>query len=788
LSGPETAGAPRPFLRAMRLTKLALLAAFLGLFASGRASAIGLLVPTDPGAPPLQLVSHRVEVKITERGAVTHVTQEFNNPTGRPLEATYLFPLPQGASIDELALWMNGKRETGKVMEKQQARAIYESIARRSRDPGLIEYVDAQLFEARVFPVPANGRQKVELTFSNLVDYENGLHRYVYPMKTDQHAAQTLEDFTFTVKIDSKLEIKNLYSPTHEMATSRRGTTALASLEKSNFSLADDLLLYWTVDDADVGLTVLTYKDGDEPGYFMALASPKDKLRDEEIIGKRVAFVVDTSGSMEGEKMEATRRALDQCLAKLGEDDLFSIVSFGGYAEPWKDKMVSASRSNIEAARAWVKKLEPLGGTNIDEALKAAFGSATGSDKAPLMIVFMTDGRPTVGDTDVNAILVHANKEREAKNARIFVLGVGEDLNAVLLDRLSTANGGSALYLKGNAALEAEVASFYEKISHPVLADLKLDVDGVTVFGAHPRALGDLFAGQQLVVIGRYREGGKATVKLTGTTPKDTRTFTSDATFASQSTEHSFIPRLWAQRQVGMLLDEIRLKGESPGLVSEVTQLATRFGIVTPYTSYLVVEPGAGDVPVVRPDLRRIDDAMIPAPTTAAEPPPADGDRDGSFFEGIFGGGGGKGGPAGAPAKSAPRALEDAKTKAREELRQGEGERAVAAAKDIGNLKKSDTVSKNRALTSTMRALGRTFTFADGFFVDEKSSAKDQVLEVKAFSDAFFAALRLRPDLKEALMLAEQVKVSVGKGRTLVVSTKGAEKIDDAKLQGFLKK
>lgn len=770
---------------------------------SQRAAAIGLLVPTDPGSTPLALVSHRVEVKITERGATTHVTQEFQNHTARPLEATYLFPLPKGASIDEFALWMNGKRETGKVLEKHEARRIYENIVRQTRDPGLIEYVDAELFEARVFPVPANGRQKIELTFSNLVDYENGLHRYLYPMKTDQRATATLEDFTFTVRISSKLEIKNLYSPTHKMATSRKGTTAVASLEKTAFSLSDDLSLYWTVDDADVGVTVLTHKQGDEPGYFMLLASPKDGMREKEIIGKRVAFVVDTSGSMEGEKMEAARKALDQMLAKLGEDDLFSVVNFGGYAEAWKDRMVSASQSNVSSARAWVKKLEPLGGTNIDEALQLAFSTATGSDKAPLMIVFMTDGRPTVGETDMQKLVARTKAARDEKNARVYVLGVGDDLNAVLLDKLSTGNGGSALYLKGTSALEGEVASFYERISHPVLADLKLDVSGVTTFGAHPRALGDLFAGQQLVVIGRYRSGGNAKVTLTGNTEKGPRSFSSEVSFTKNGNDHGFIPRLWAQRQVGMLLDEIREKGESPGLVSEVTQLATRFGIVTPYTSYLVLEPNAASpAPVVSGDRMRIDapppsprrgaPADVPAAASAAD---EGGPGGGGFFDGLFGGGKGHAGrpsadpSVGSSSPAKPRAtsksIEAMKDDAKKKLRVDSGEGAVAAAKEIGSLKGADVVDKSRVLTTTLRALGRDFVLKDGFFVDATIGAKDTaLLQVRAFSPAYFEVLKLRPDLKDALMLADQVKVLVKPGKVLVVSAAGPEKADVA---SFLK-
>ncbi len=762
------------------------------LFAS-QASAIGLLVPTDPSVPPLKLVNHRVNVEVAERGATTHVDMTFSNPTNRQLEATFLFPLPKGATVDELALWMNGARTVGKVLEKQQARQIYESIVRRARDPGLIEYVDSELVEIKVFPIPPNGKQRIELKYSHLVDYEGGLYRYKYPMKTDQQATSTLEDFTYTVKIKSKAPIKNLYSPTHKMAATVRGTTGLASMEKNGFSLADDLLLYWTVNDADVGVNVLSYRDGDESGYFMLLASPRDDFRDKEIIGKRVAFVVDTSGSMEGEKIEATKKALDLCLQKLGEDDLFSITSFGGYAEAWKPKMVSASSSNIAEARAWVKKLEPLGGTNIEEALDVGFSTASGSEKAPLMMVFMTDGRPTVGDTDVATLVKKAESQRSTKAARLFVLGVGDDLNTILLDKMAVQNGGSALYVKGNAGLVDEVTAFYEKISHPVLADLKLNIDGVTTFGTHPRALGDLFKGQQLVVLGRYRAPGKAKVTLTGTTPKGARTFTADVDFASSTTEHAFIPRLWAQRQVGMLLDEIRTKGEQKGLVDEVTQLATRFGIVTPYTSYLVVEQGT-----VVPERPRPDGRFEPPP-----PPPAmvrGGMEDDAKDGDGWGFGSGRRGPSAEsapepttatspPAKPADlrRVVEEKSKKARDSLKSDGGKEGVGAAKEIGALKGSST-STSKATTTEARALGRSFKFNGGFFVDAACGAKDATLVVKAYSDAWFAVLKLRPELKEALAIGEQVKVSVGSGKTLVVDNGGADKVDEAKLKAFLGK
>jgi len=761
------------------------------------ASALGILVPTQRGLGNVALKNHRVNVTITERGAKTHVTQVFKNTTGRQLEATYIFPMPKGATVDEYALWMNGKREVGKVMERNKARQIYESIVRRRKDPGLIEYIDGEMFQARVFPVPANGEMKIELIYSHLVDYNGGTHKYVYPLKTDAQASYTLDDFTLTVKLNNKLPIKNLYSPTHRIASKKKGKTAVASFEKNAASLADDFVLYWNVDDKDVGVTVLTYNDGsdDKAGYFMLLASPKDGFRQSEIIGKRVSFVVDTSGSMMGEKMDATKKALDYCLSQLGEDDLFNIHTYGGYVENFNNKMIAASRSNVKKARSFVKAIEPLGGTNIEEALDETFKRVSGSKKAPHMVVFLSDGRPTIGETDVPTLIGQAAAKNKSK-ARIFTFGVGDDVNTVLLDKIAEQNGGLSTYVKGDASLEGEVKRFYDAVSHPVLNNLRLDVEGVRLFGQHPRKLPDLFKGGQLVLLGRYRGNGPAKIALKGDTPRGTRTFRYRADFAKENTEHGFIPRLWAQRQVGMLLQQIRDKGESKGLVDEVTQLATAFGIVTPYTSYLVVEPNAAIPPPPRRPMPR----TISVPDTARRRLGSSGEgRGGGGAPGFFGAFGGEDDEAEAPMASgaAPAADMDAaperkarkaKKKGRKMLREKSGKSAVAAAKEIARLKEESVTSSGRVRTTVTRALGRNFKYSKGTYVDARSKKSDQRLRIQAYSDAFFMVLKLRPDLKQALMLGERVEVNVGKGRTLVLTPKGKKTVDKKTLQTFLRK
>lgn len=781
---------------------------FLCSLVATPAKAIGLLVPTDRSLPPLKLLSHRVDVVVVERAAKTHVVQEFDNPTDRPLEATFLFPMPKGSTVEEFALWMNGKRETGKVIDKQQARQIYESIVRRVRDPGLIEYVDADLFQVSVFPIPAKGKQKIELTYSHVVDYQSGALRYSYPMKTSQAAVSTLEDFTFSMTVKSKSPISNLYSPTHRLATTIRGTEAVASFEKNAFSLAENFSVYWNVNAGDVGITVVSTKaSGDEPGYFMLMASPNDAAREQEIIGKRVSFVIDTSGSMEGDKMKAVKQALTTCLGKLKDDDLFNIVTFGGYAEAMWPKMQSASSANVAKAKEYVGKIEPMGGTNIDEAMMTSLSTVSGSDKSPLFIVFLTDGRPTVGESDIGKLLSKIDggirEKVKPENTRVFAFGVGDDVNTVLLDKLSDTHGGVPTYLAPDASIETEVTSFYERISYPVLSNISIDVGGADSFAVLPRRLPDLFKGSQLLLLGRYRKAGDVEIALRGIGPSGEKVYRQKVHFndASEaaSTESAFISRLWAQRQVGLLLDEIRTNGERPALIEEVKQLATRFGIVTPYTSYLVVEPGTN---------------MDVSPIITMPPVRL---RDDRSERGVLGGAGGA--PSSATKSPAPMAapvwLEEAEdaakasaapgdsdkrrpmavegksgSKGREMLKKDSGADGVAAAKEINRMKNIEVDDGIRANTSERRALGRAFKLdsKEGRLVDERSKSSDTTLRIQAYSDAYFMVLRLRPDLKDALTLGESVAISVGNGRTLIIDPKGEEKIDEKKLQDFLKK
>ncbi|MEN9796376.1 MAG: hypothetical protein RL653_72, partial [Pseudomonadota bacterium] len=633
----------------MPLSHTVRLGLLLLLAAAPAALAQGMLLPTQPGARPLALQHQRVTATVNDGVALTRVEQVFRNDGPVQLEAHFVFPLPKGAALSEFYLWMNGQKVKGELLEKEKATTIYEGIVRRLADPGLLEYLDTDVFRVRVFPVPARGEQRIELAFTQVLEQRGGVFRYHYPLgatgkgQPQEVQPRTRNDFTFTANLETRAQLKSVYSPTHTLGIHRKGEhEAVAGLEiPSGADLNRDLDLYFSTSDQAVGFSVLTFKEGSEPGYFLALVSPKADAAPGEVMAKRVTFVIDTSGSMRGQRMELAKQALSYCVTRLNAKDRFNVIRFGSDSESLFNGLVPANRENVDKASAFVSRMEAVGGTAIDEALRLALKDNTEPNAVdPHLVMFITDGQPTVGDTDENVISAHAREGRQ-KGTRLFTFGVGEDLNARLLDRLASEGQGSSEFLRDGREFEQKVSEFYDRVSSPVMTDLQLELSSLGAYDVYPRKLPDLFHGGQLVVMGRYRSAAEGQAVLKGMYKGQPKALEYAVKLPGGSTQEEFIPRLWAMRKVGFLLEEIRLRGEKPETKDEVITLAKKFGIVTPYTSYLVAE----DLPV-----------------RDARPRPFPADRPGLGMSGQGAGGGGhnRGGAfesfAAPPAGAAPKA------------------------------------------------------------------------------------------------------------------------------------
>jgi Ca-activated chloride channel family protein len=545
----------------------------------------------------LSIKYHRVTVTIQDQVATTHVDQVFVNDADIAVEGTYIFPLPEGATISEFAMWVEGKKYEGQLLTKEEARAIYESYVRQQQDPALLEYVGRGAFQVSIFPIPPAGERRIELTYSEILTLDEGLVRYRYPLDTERFSNRPLQDVSVSLDIKSREALKAIYSPSHLIAVDRQGDyRARVGWEDRDVKPDRDFELYFSVAEEEIGLSLLTHRPEGEDGFFLLLVAPQVEIEKAEVVAKDVLLVLDTSGSMQGEKIQQAKAALDFVLDDLQPQDRFNVAAFSTGVRHYARNPQSAAQ--VEEAQHWVQQLEAAGGTAINRALLETLVQVD-PDRLTILI-FLTDGLPTEGVTEPDMILANVAREAEG-NVRLFTFGVGHDVNTLLLDGIAQAHRGASAYVTPGQSIEEVVSGFYAKVTTPVLANPELYFGGVHVDELYPYPLPDLFAGTQLVVVGRYRRGGPAELTLNGEVNQVRQGFKfDDLTFRDHGGE-PFIARLWATRKIGHLLDQIRLHGKEPELVDEVVQLSLRYGIATPYTSFLVEEPQEGEVLRPRP-------------------------------------------------------------------------------------------------------------------------------------------------------------------------------------------
>ena len=666
----------------------------------------GVMIATHPESritTPLSVIYHRVHVDIQDGTAVTKIDQAFRNDLHTDLEAEYIFPIPEHAAIGEFALYVNGKKIGGEVLDRDRARQIYERIVREMKDPALLEYVGRNMFRARVYPVPAKGQTRIELQYSEAVPYDAGIYAYRYPLDTERFSPAPLEEVTITVELYSSVPVKSVYSPSHDIDVSMKPRGASLGYEAKDLHPDKDFLLYFTVAEEDLGVNLLTFREYDEQGYFMMMLSPGDLEAERQ--SKDVLFVFDTSGSMSGNKIEQARHALRHCIDSLDTDDRFGIVQFATRETLFRRELVYARKDTVSRAHEFIDRMRARGGTNINDALATAIRMLDNSER-PCMIVFLTDGEPTVGVTDLQDILQNLSMANDAR-ARIFVFGVGYDVNTHLLDRIAEEHRGVSEYVSPGRNIEVQVSSFFRKVSEPILSDTVLDFGRIEVSDIYPLSLPDIYRGTQLIVLGRYSGRGDALLKLSGTVNGRTVSFDYEAHFEAESKEHDFIPRLWAMRKIGYLMSEIRLKGEKQELIDEIVALSKEYGVMTPYTSYLVLEH----------DEDYGEWGIEPSEEVRA---------GGMGFK---------------------RAMESEK-----------GEAAVMSSRDIDDLKVKSVAASPEL--HTIRHVGhKTFYLRDGYWIDSEYDVSMKTREISYLSKSYFKLLEKHPDLGKYFAISANVVV-----------------------------
>jgi Ca-activated chloride channel homolog len=549
--------------------------------------------PTTPIIPGvftnpewLHIDYHRVDVTIDDQIATTNIDMQFTNTGDGLAEGTFLFPLPQGASVDQLTMFVNGTAVEGRILDADQARGIYDQIVRQYRDPALLEYVGSGAIQANVFPIPPNESRRIQISYTQVIEIDNGLFRYVYPLSNTQRLTQSM---SVRVSVASDDPISSIYSPTHRVAINRAddNKSFTVGFEASSYVPDGDFVLYYGIASETISINLLSYRESaSEDGFFLLLVQPPVTVDDAQVQPKDVILVVDQSGSMDGAKWQQAQEAAVYVLENLNPSDRFNVVLFSTGWRIYSETLQSTNQ--VEDAVSWIRSAEANGGTDIHGSLMTALEMV--QPERPTTILFVTDGLATEGVTETAQILTNL-QEAAPENARIFTFGVGDDVDTLLLDSIVQEFRGSGSYVRPTERVDEEVAGLYNRISSPVLTDIEIDF-ATQVELLYPAQMPDLFAGTQLTLVGRYRQPAEnVTITLTGTLNGQQQTFTySNVGYRANAGGEPFIARLWATRRIGELMNQIRLNGENQELVDSIIDLSVRYGIITPYTSFLIEE------------------------------------------------------------------------------------------------------------------------------------------------------------------------------------------------------
>jgi Ca-activated chloride channel family protein len=692
--------------------------------------------PVGPvrASPAVVRVDSDVRVTVDGRVARVEVTERFRN-TGRGIaEGTYHYPLPGDAVFSGFSLFQGEQELRGEMMSAEQARAIYEGIVQQLKDPALLTLVGHGLVRAEVFPIQPGETRTVILRYTQLLPRREDALRLRYVAGARGDAPVTLR-----VEVPDHAQFATVYSPTHPISERREGGRLRIDVAAP---IRGDVELVLPFQRGLVGGTVLTHAQPGEDGFaLLFLAPPPGDAR--VAVGRDMTFVVDVSGSMSGQKMTQARTALHQALDGLRGIDRFRLIAFSSGIRQFSDGWSAVTPATRAEAARYIDALEANGGTNLAGAVTAALAAESRAGRLSL-VVLLTDGIPSVGEQAPDKIA--ADAAGRIGRSRIFTFGVGHDVNTYLLDRLAVEGRGSATYVAPGADVGDAVGGVLTKLSRPALVDLRIVSSPVRFLDAAPAVLPDLFFGEELVVLTRFRGTGTGPVVIEGTRDGRRERFEVRGTFTRHQPEDAYLPQLWAARRIGDLTRQLRLEGSTPEQVTAIRELGLRYGILTEYTSYLVQEPG----------MLANQPGPLPRPATTLVP------RD----------------------QTGARAFEAAKSSANMSGSATLAE-ADAAVQHRSRELEAPTASGG-GRSASQRVGGRMFVRRDGIWTDVRHRPDAPVTVITPYSSAYFTLIAARPALREALTVGTPLVIA-GERSSLRIADGGISTWAPGALDRFLR-
>ncbi len=616
--------------------------------------AAGLLKSVDGGDVATTIKAHTVDVTINNGFTRTEVDQTFANNSDNDLEVIYTCPLPKQASLSEVSLWIDGAEVVGEVVEKEQARKIYEAQKAQGNDTALAEKNDYKSFDISIGKVPAGDEVRVRIVYYQPIEIDLNIGRYVYPLAEgnideERIAFWNIDDkvagpFSFHLQLKSAFPIKEVRVPNFQKeaviqrlggAGEEAGEIWDVVIEKpEGASLGQDIVFYYRLEDNAPGrVELIPFRDNPaETGTFMVVVTPAADLQPIKE-GTDWVFVLDISGSMSGAKIATLADGVSKALNKMSPNDRFHIVTFNETAHDFSGGFIQATPDNVRSWIERVKMIQASGSTNLFGGISLGYKGL--DDDRTTGMILVTDGVANVGPTEHAAFL----ELLKNYDLRLFTFVIGNSANQPLMDRLAKDSDGFAMNISNADDIVGRILQAKAKVMHECLHNVELSFSGEKVQDLTPVQNNSLYLGQQLVMFGRYNGDGEVALKLKAKVSGQEIVWQTVTNLPKVDQANPEIERLWALSQIEELRQEIREKGESKKLRKAIVDLGTSYSLVTDYTSMVVVKEDVFEnAGIDRRNAQRVErerQAQSKRTTTPVQNHRVDNDKKGGMFRGL---------------------------------------------------------------------------------------------------------------------------------------------------------
>jgi len=578
---------------------------------SGELTQSSLRVQQGERTFALPLMHTDVDAEITGFVADVAVHQLYSNPFEQPIEAVYLFPLPDNAAVDDMQMRIGDRVIVGEIKRRAEAKQIYESARDAGKTASLLDQERPNVFQQSVANILPGESVEITIHFVQRLDYEDGGYEWAFPMVVGPRfipeqgtgrsggttpsddvdrlsapvsAERTGNDITVSVTVDAGLPIQKVQSPSHDIDVDRPAEDSADIVLSSMDSIPNkDFVLRYEVAGTSPEAAFLTHRTGDD-GYFMLMLQPQseDELPQSEITPKEMVFVIDTSCSQSGEPLARAKEAVELAIDEMNPQDRFWVLNFNSSVSSLSSSSLPNNAANRRRGIDYIRSFKGGGGTNMLEGIQAAL-DLPGDKQLLRTVVMMTDGY--IG----NETEILGTIEQRLGNSRIFSFGVGSSTNRYLLNQMAKVGRGHSQYIRQDEDPQQQVAAFYDRIRNPVLTDIEVEWSGVELNDIYPDPIPDLFSAQPLVLVGRYAAPGTGRLTVTGRIRGEEYSRTLTIKLPAQESQHDALSSLWG-RTVIEDLEARRLRNPDPKIEEEIIELALSHRLMTRETSFVAVE------------------------------------------------------------------------------------------------------------------------------------------------------------------------------------------------------